>query len=115
MRKLKILIVILFGCFLLSACNLFGEETKEPTKGPTIVETEKPLETPTHTPTPEATITEIYVGNLEDFYVCVGDTFNTSSLVIMAKYSDNTTKNISNEVNFSSISTSSPGKKKLNI
>ena len=112
--RLKIFFTILITSLFLTSCVISGVETKEPTVEQPTVETPTVEETiPTVTPTPEATLTEIYVANLDKFYVSVGDTFNTRSLIIMAKYSDGETVNISNEVEFTTISTSTPGKKQI--
>ena len=121
MRKIKVLILTLLMCFLMTSCTIFGITIGSPSSEPTVTQeptvevtpTPTPV-TPEVTPTPEVTLTEIYVKNLSDIYVNVGETYKPN-LTVIAKFSDNTEKDITTDVTFSSISTSTKGEQELTI
>ena len=114
--KIKVFLLTIFMLLFLTGCSLFGEVTKEPTKIPTIVETEDPLKTHTPTPTPEPVeLIDIYVKNTEELYCNVGEAFKPSKLSVIAKYSDDSEVNVTDESTFSTILTNTIGKKELTI
>ena len=117
MKRIKVLILLFLICLFLGSCSLFSKtETPTPPKvtptEPIVEVTPTPVITPT--PTPEVTLSEIYVKNHDEIYVNVGDKYKPN-LIIMAKFSDGTEKDVSEDVAFSTISTTNKGVQELTI
>ena len=115
--KIKVFLLTIFMLLFLTGCSLFGTPTVEPTNEPTVLETPTVEPTvPKPTPTPEPVeLIDIYVKNTEELYCNVGEVFKPSKLSVIAKYSDDSEVNVTDESTFSTILTNTIGKKELTI
>ena len=115
--KIKVFLLTIFMLLFLTGCSLFGTPTVEPTNEPTVLETPTVEPTvPKTTPTPEPVeLIDIYVKNTEELYCNVGEVFKPSKLSVIAKYSDDSEVNVTDESTFSTILTNTIGKKELTI
>ena len=114
--KKGLFLFLLMLSISLTGCSLFKEETKATTPTPEVTATPEVLETESPTPTPEVTLDSIYVKNqLDNYYVDLGKQFDTSNLVIIAKYSNNTEIEVTENVSYSNINTTNNGDENLII
>ena len=116
--KLKAFVLsLLLGLFALTSCSLFSktETQTETSTEPNVTQPEQPNTNPNPNPTPEVVIKEIYATGTTGLIVSLNGTFNPSGINVFAKYTDNTEVNITEDVSFSAVDTSTEGVKEITV
>lgn len=109
--KFKGILIVIIFLFIMVSCGEKTTPTTTPTTPTVPSQTTKPVSCETTTKT--KVLTGIELKNTGEIYVNKGDNYDGSNLLIYAIYSDGTEENISTQVTFTSLDTTSPGTKTI--